>query len=112
MDLKILFILGVFASGLPAEPPEEFLVNAEVDNSTGFYVREYAVLSDQINYVTARQIVFQEEPSDFWIDTVKYPLFYWFDWNGDGYFGEGEMFIDRKVEGCVCDIQPYQVWSP
>ncbi len=111
MDLKILFLLGVLVAGLPSEPPEKFLVHEQADLSVGLYFREYAVLSETINYVTARQIVSidMNEHNSSLVETIKYPLFYWFDWNGDGAFVNGEMFIDSRVEGRRSDITPYPV---
>ncbi len=111
MDLKILFLLGVLVTGLPAEPPEKFLVNEHADFSVGLYFREYAVLSHSVNYITARQIVGinMDELKNSRVETIKYPLFYLFDWNGDGAFENGEMFVDREVEGHGTDIIPYPV---
>lgn len=115
MDLKILFLLGVLVTGLPAEPPEKFLVDEHADFSVGLYFREYAVLSHSVNYITARQIVGlansigTDEFKTSQVETIKYPLFYLFDWNGDGAFENGEMFVDRKVEGHRADIIPYPV---
>ena len=110
MDLKILFLLGALVTGLPDEPTEEYLVNEDVNISTGFYIRDYAVLSGKVNYRTARQIIRfnHNEYENTVVETVENPLFYWFDWNGDGDFLDpGEMFVDRLVEGCSCDIVPY-----
>ena len=104
MDLKILFILGVLTSSLPAEPENQYVVNEYINGSTGLYIREYAVLSKTINYITARQIT---EITRDAVKTVGFPLFYWFDWNGDGVFSNGEMYVDRRVEGCACDIEVY-----
>lgn len=111
MDLKILFLLGVLVTNLPAEPPEKFLVNEYVDFAVGLYFKEYAVLKNTVNYVTARQIVGigKNEFTDSQVETIKNPLFYWFDFSGDGSFDDGEMYIDKKVMGCSCDIVPYPV---
>ena len=38
------------------------------------------------------------------VQTEEFPLFYWYDANHDGEF---EMWIDRQVEGCPCDIERY-----
>ncbi len=111
MDLKILFLLGVLVTNLPAEPPEKFLVNEQVDLVVGLYTRNYAVLSETINYITVRQIVRidMDEFTGSWVETIEYPLFYLFDWDGDGAFEDGEMFVDSKVEGQRSDIIPYSI---
>ena len=111
MDLKVIFLLGVLVTNLPTEPPEQYLVSEEIDTVVGFYFRNYAVLSDRINYRTARQIVTiaQDHLDGYYVDANQYPLFYWFDANGDGDLNDpGEMFIDREMHGCGCDIKPYQ----
>lgn len=110
MDLKIFFLLGALVTGLPAEPSDRYLVSEEADNSVGLYFRSYAVLSDRVNYITARQIFVSGIGPDgsYYVETVAFPLFYWFDWNGDGDFNdEGEMFIDPETTGCGCNIKPY-----
>ncbi len=104
MDLKILFLLGVLTSGLPAEPPEQYLIAEYINGSTGLLIKEYAVLSKTVNYITARQILFSTHEG---VETVEYPLFYWFDWNGDSVFSEGEMYVDTEVKGCGCDVREY-----
>ena len=108
-DLKIIFLLGLLGVGLPEEPPKEYLVKEKVDLSVGLYFREYAVLSESVNYITARQIVAigRTDYGHSVVETIKYPLFYWFDWNQDGTFGDGEQFVDREVLGQSDDIVPY-----
>ncbi len=98
-----------YAGVLPQEPGDEYLVNEEVDVVVGFYIREYSTAGNGItDYRTARQIL-RSEFDESWnsvVQAVEFPLFYWYDENQDGHF---EMWIDRKVEGCRCDIVPYVV---
>jgi len=111
MDLKIIFLLGMLVTNLPTEPPDQYLVSEDIDTVAGLYFRNYAVLSNRVNYRTARQImsIAQEHLESDDIDVSQYPLFYWFDANGDGdYDDPGEMFIDQHMRGCGCDIKPYE----
>jgi hypothetical protein len=57
MDLKIIFMLGLLITNLPTEPPDQYLVSEDIDTVVGLYFRNYAVLSDRVNYRTARQIM-------------------------------------------------------
>lgn len=99
---------GAWASTLPPEPDEEYLVNEDVNIVTGLYIREYSLASDGVvDYRTARQIL-QAEYNEYWntvIETKAFPLFYWYDPSHTGAF---EMWVDRNVEGCPCDIVPYR----
>ena len=104
------FVMGNWcdAGVLPKEPKEEYLVNEEINSIAGLYYREYSLTGNGvINYRTARQIILSEY-NEFWnsvVHTIEYPLFYWYDSNGDGQL---EMWVDQKVEGCSCDIVPYE----
>ncbi len=95
------------AGSLPPEPGEEYLINEDVNTVVGFYYREYSLGRDGIvDYKTARQIL-SAEYSEEWntiVETKEFPLFYWYDADHDGQFG---MWIDRRVEGCPCDIVRY-----
>jgi hypothetical protein len=54
-------------------------------------------------------ITAQDDLDRDYVDASQYPLFYWFDANGDGdYDDAGEMFVDQQSRGCGCDIKPYQ----
>ncbi|MEE8291067.1 MAG: hypothetical protein V3R80_06265 [Candidatus Tectomicrobia bacterium] len=103
---------AVFAADLPQEPGDEYLINEDVNIITGFYIREYSLGRNGVaDYRTARQIVLSEY-NEYWntvVQTEEFPLFYWHDANEDGQF---EMWIDRKVEGCLCDIVPYRTEAP
>ncbi len=95
------------AQSLPPEPGDEFLVQEDVNVVTGFYIREYSLSIDgAIDYITARKIVSFEhnEYGNTVIDAEANPLFYWFDEHKAGRF---RMWIDRKGEGCRCDVVPY-----
>ena len=95
------------ARNLPTEPGEEYLINEDVNIITGLYTREYSLAgNDTVDYKTARQIILSEY-NEYWntvVETKEFPLFYWYDADHDG---EWEMWVDRKVEGCRCDIFPY-----
>ena len=97
-----------FGETLPVEPSEEYLINEDVNIITGLYVREYSLNgTGRVDYKTARQIVLSEY-NDYWnsvVETKEFPLFYWYDVDQDGTV---EMFVDQKVNGCPCDIQPYE----
>lgn len=98
----------VLANPLPHEPGDEYLLNEDVDGSVGFYFREYSVAQNGIiDYRTARQILFTEydERKKPVVRAKQFPLFYWYDEDQDGQF---EMWVDRSVEGCACDIVRYQ----
>lgn len=91
----------------PPEPAEDHLVHEDVNIMTGLYYREYSLHNNGIvDYKTARQIIISEY-NKHWntvVHTKEYPLFYWFDANQNG---ELDMWVDRQVEGCLCDIVPY-----
>jgi hypothetical protein len=58
------------------------------------------LLSDRINYRTARQIVtiVQDHLDADYVDASQYPLFYWFDANGDGDLNDpGEMLVQESL---------------
>lgn len=97
-----------FAASPPMEPSEEYLVHEDVNIITGLYAREYSLDgSGVVDYKTARQIVLSEY-NEYWnsvVETKEFPLFYWYDADHDGGF---EMWVDQKVEGCSCDIHPYE----
>ncbi len=103
---------AVFAADLPQEPGDEYLINEDVNIITGFYIREYSLGRNGVaDYRSAMQIVLSEY-NEYWntvVQTEEFPLFYWHDANEDGQF---EMWIDRKVEGCLCDIVPYRTEAP
>ena len=98
-----------WAENPPPEPNESLLVNEDVNIITGLYIREYSVRDNGIvDYRTARQIILSEY-NEYWntvVETKEFPLFYWYDANQDGKF---EMWVDRQVEGCSCDIVRYDV---
>ena len=102
----------VLAGTLPQEPSEAFLVNEDVNIITGLFTREYSLGGNGIvDYKTARQIILSEY-NDYWnsvVDVKEFPLFYWHDGDHDGNW---DMFVDRKVNGCTCDIFPYAVSDP
>ena len=92
----------------PPEPNEEFLVNEDINIVSGLYFREYSLSQNGVvDYRTARQIIISEY-NGHWnsvVHTKEYPLFYWHDSNQDGQF---DMWVDKRVEGCSCDVVPYQ----
>lgn len=95
------------ANPLPPEPGTDSLVRENVDYVVGLYFREYSVADNGVvDYRTARQILFTRygDPDAPVLDTKVFPLFYWYDSDQDGQF---EMWVDRKVEGCACDIVRY-----
>ena len=116
MALGLAVICGVggavFAADLPQEPGDEYLISEDVNIFTGFYIREYSLGRNGVaDYRTARQILLSQY-NEYWnsvVEAEEFPLFYWFDANEDGRF---EMWIDRKVEGCPCDIVPYRTEAP
>jgi hypothetical protein len=99
----------VKAEGPPLEPEEAYLVNEDVNIITGLYTREYSLRQDGIvDYKTARQIIISEY-NEYWnsvVETKEFPLFYWHDAKRNG---EWTMYVDQQVEGCTCDIVPYEV---
>ena len=111
--IAVILLIGAWAGlalaqELPVEPEEQFLVSEDVNYFTGFYTREYSLAGNGIvDYRTARQVLHSEYHaySDPVVETKEYPLFYWYDVDQDGHFA---MWIDREVEGCRCDIVPYQ----
>lgn len=95
------------AGVLPPEPDDALLINEDVNVINGLYTREYSLSGDEIiDYKTARQIVnfYHNDYGNTVVDTSAFPLFYWYDANHDGEFN---MWVDQKVEGCACDIVPY-----
>ena len=98
-----------WAENPPPEPGESALINEDVNVMTGLYIREYSLQDNGVvDYRTARQIILSEY-SAYWntvVETKEFPLFYWYDANQDGTF---DMWVDRKVDGCSCDIVPYDV---
>ena len=96
------------AGDLPAEPDEKFMISEDVNIVSGLYTREYSLKDNGIvDYRTARQIIISEY-NEYWnsvVHTKDYPLFYWYDDDQDGQF---DMWVDRNVEGCRCDIVPYE----
>ena len=97
-----------YANELPTEPNEDYLVNERVNSIAGLYYREYSLAGNGvIDYKTARQIILSEY-NEFWnsvVYTKEHPLFYWHDSDQDGQF---DMWVDKKVEGCLCDVVPYE----
>jgi len=93
----------------PSEPEEAYLVEEDVNIVTGLYTREYSLRQDGVvDYKTARQIIISEY-NEHWnsvVETKEFPLFYWHDAKRDG---DWTMYVDQYVEGCTCDIVPYQV---
>jgi len=93
----------------PPEPSEAYLVDEDINIITGLYTREYSLAQDGIvDYKTARQIIISEY-NEHWnsvVVTKEFPLFYWHDAN---HSGQWNMYVDRQVEGCSCDIVPYHV---
>ncbi len=111
IGLALVFINGemVQAETPPPEPEEAYLVNEDVNIITGLYTREYSLHQDgKVDYKTARQIIISEY-NKYWnsvVETKEFPLFYWHDAKRDGSW---KMYVDQQVEGCICDIIPYQV---
>lgn len=99
----------VLSESLPLEPTDKYLVNEDVNMITGLYTRECSHDRNGIvDYKTARQIIISEY-NEYWnsvVQTKEFPLFYWYDAQHHGQFA---MWVDQKVEGCRCDIIPYQV---
>ncbi len=93
----------------PPEPSEASLINEDVNIITGLYTREYSLAQDGIvDYKTARQIIISEY-NEYWnsvVETKEFPLFYW---HNARHNGQWNMYVDRQVEGCSCDIVPYNV---
>ena len=106
--LALTWMGPCYAADLPLEPEEESLISEDVNIVTGLYTREYSLKNNGIvDYRTARQIIISEY-NEYWnsvVHTKDYPLFYWYDANQDGQF---DMWVDQKVEGCLCDIVPYK----
>ncbi|GJL56033.1 MAG: hypothetical protein NPIRA02_31650 [Nitrospirales bacterium] len=92
----------------PIEPEETHLVHEDVNIIAGLYFREYSLKDNGvIDYKTARQIIVSEY-NEYWntvVYTKEHPLFYWYDSDQDGRM---DMWVDRNVEGCACDIVPYE----
>jgi hypothetical protein len=93
----------------PPEPDEAYLINEDINIMTGLYIREYSLRQDGVvDYKTARQILISEL-NEHWnsvVETEEFPLFYWHDAKRDGVWA---MYVDQRVEGCTCDIVPYEV---
>lgn len=93
----------------PPEPDEAYLVDEDINIVTGLYTREYSLRQDGVvDYKAARQILISEY-NEHWnsvVETKEWPLFYWHDAKRDGHW---VMYVDRQVEGCACDIVPYEV---
>ena len=111
LTLALALICGApgpaVAGSLPDEPGDEHLVKEDVNTFLGFYVREYSLARNgTIDYRTARQVLLsgQDDPQNTAVEAEEYPLFYWYDHDQDGNF---EMWVDRKVQGCACDIVRY-----
>ncbi len=108
LTLTVVLAHAAFGGNLPQELAEKYLVNEDVNIITGLYTREYSLLGDKtVDYKTARQIIISEY-NEYWnsvVETKEFPLFYWYDANHDGHF---DIWMDQKVEGCSCDITPYQ----
>ncbi len=106
--LIISLAQSALAGPPPQEPSEAYLVHEDVNIITGLYTREYSLTNNSIvDYKTARQIIISEY-NEYWNSVVKtkeFPLFYWHDADHDGGF---EMWVDQKMEGCTCDIHPYE----
>ena len=105
----LMSMIGTALGGnLPPEPTEKYLINEDVNIITGLYTREYSLDGTGIvDYKTARQIVLSEY-NEYWntvVDVIEFPLFYWYDTDHNGTF---DMWIDREVKGCTCDIHPYE----
>jgi len=96
------------AENLPSEPSEKYLINEDVNIITGLYIREYSLDGTGIvDYKTARQIVLSAY-NEYWntvVEAIEFPLFYWYDADHNGTFN---MWVDREVKGCTCDIHPYE----
>ena len=115
MVVGLVLMMGVagvaLAVGIPQEPSDDYLVNEDVNIITGLYIREYSLeRNGVIDYKTARQILVSEY-NEYWnsvVHTMEFPLFYWHDAHHNGQF---EMWVDQKVEGCPCDIVPYQTMN-
>ncbi|MDR4500340.1 MAG: hypothetical protein MRJ96_02645 [Nitrospirales bacterium] len=96
----------------PIDPDETLLIHEDVNIIAGLYFREYSLKGNGlIDYKTARQIIISEHSAygNTVVYTKEHPLFYWHDRNGDGRM---EMWVDQKVEGCACDIVPYETTYP
>jgi len=95
------------AQGLPPEPESDRLVDEDVNVVVGLYTREYSLSGNGIvDFKTARQIIQagQNAYGNTVVETLPFPLFYWYDETATGAF---HMWVDRKGEGCRCDIVPY-----
>jgi len=112
-NLTISMILALTLTSIghaspPLEPDETLLVNEEINSVAGLYFREYSLRQNGVvDYKTARQIILSEhnELGNSVVHTKEHPLFYWYDSNQDG---KMEMWVDQKVEGCWCNVVPYQ----
>lgn len=112
--VMLLWVLAApgLADPLPPEPGDDRLIHEGVDYVVGLYFREYSLAANGvIDYRTARQIRSTEQRgvNALVIDTQEFPLFYWYDNDQDGQF---EMWVDRNVRGCACDIVRYGPESP
>ncbi len=109
LSLMLSVAGAAFASDLPQEPSETSLLNEDVNIVTGLYIREYSLARNGIvDYKTARQILLAGY-NEYWntvVETKVFPLFYWYDGDHDGHF---DMWVDRNVDGCSCDIVPYHI---
>ena len=108
--LALVFLGGEMATAEmpPPEPEEAYLVDEDVNIVTGLYTREYSLRQDGVvDYKTARQIIISEY-NKYWnsvVETKEFPLLYWHDAKRDGNW---TMYVDQQVEGCACDIVPYE----
>jgi hypothetical protein len=107
-------------SGLPAEPDE--FDRREVDayydwrNNLFFRVFKLESMEAKPNYMTARR-TYKVTVNRYGYEvamTHTYPLFYWFDLDGDGEFepAKGEMWIDIEEDGINGNERPYDPMSP
>lgn len=108
------------ARALPTEP-EEFdrrEVDAYYDwrNNLFFRVFKLESMEAKPNYMTARR-TYKVSVNEYGYEvamTFPYPLFYWFDLDGDGEFepAKGEMWIDIEEDGLNGNEKLYDPMSP
>ncbi len=98
---------------LPSEPPiinndplgNPLALDADYDWRTNlFYIFYDLYQNGTVNYMTARRVirVSQNEYTNTVVELVaEYPLFYWFDINGDGRFRheDNEIWVDPEEDG-------------
>lgn len=112
----------MFTAELPQEPPiinndplgNPLVLDATYDWRQNFFYIFYDLYKNgNMNYMTARRVLrnYQNEYSNTIVEPMEYPLFYWFDINGDGKFKheDNEMWVDPEEDGVNGNEQQYHI---